>query len=157
MRTMNNWKVCSGCQLAKAHQPFRLPLPPLNHYVIYHHIIPYICLFFTQAKFLENKIHTKIYTVNCQFDKYEVCIIYVYFIMIMSYTIYIIVMLLVELKNVSESFDGSVNMPSCMWFNLLLSLPKIVLCKILFKRFKISLSLLLDGVISAIWLLRVGW
>ena len=24
-------------------------------------------IFFTQAKFLENKIYTKIYTVNCQF------------------------------------------------------------------------------------------
>jgi len=40
------------------------------------------------------------------------------------------------------------------------SLPKIAFlqrCKILLKRFKISPSLLLDGVISAIWLLRVGW
>ena len=29
--------------------------------------IPHICHFFTQAKFLENKIYTEIYTVNCQF------------------------------------------------------------------------------------------
>ena len=26
-------------------------------------------IFFTQAKFLENKIYTKIYTVNCQFTQ----------------------------------------------------------------------------------------
>ena len=31
--------------------------------------IPYICHFFTQAKFLENKIYTEIYTVNCQFTQ----------------------------------------------------------------------------------------
>ena len=30
-------------------------------------LIPHICHFFTQAKFLENKIYTEIYTVNCQF------------------------------------------------------------------------------------------
>ena len=29
--------------------------------------IPLICHFFTEAKFLENKIYTEIYTVNCQF------------------------------------------------------------------------------------------
>ena len=29
--------------------------------------IPHICHFFTQAKFSEKKIYTKIYTVNCQF------------------------------------------------------------------------------------------
>ena len=29
--------------------------------------IPHICHFFTQAKFLENRIYTEIYTVNCQF------------------------------------------------------------------------------------------
>ena len=32
-------------------------------------VIPHICHFFTQAKFLENKIYTKIYTVNCQFTQ----------------------------------------------------------------------------------------
>ena len=31
--------------------------------------IPYICHFFTRAKFLENKIYTEIYTVNCQFTQ----------------------------------------------------------------------------------------
>ena len=31
--------------------------------------IPDICHFFTQAKFLENKIYTEIYTVNCQFTQ----------------------------------------------------------------------------------------
>ena len=31
--------------------------------------IPDICHFFTRAKFLENKIYTKIYTVNCQFTQ----------------------------------------------------------------------------------------
>ena len=34
---------------------------------MYLFIIPHICHFFTHAKFLENKIYTKIYTVNCQF------------------------------------------------------------------------------------------
>ena len=29
--------------------------------------IPHICHFFTRAKFLENKIYTEIYTVNCPF------------------------------------------------------------------------------------------
>ena len=33
----------------------------------YLRLIPHICHFFTRAKFLENKIYTKIYTVNCQF------------------------------------------------------------------------------------------
>ena len=32
-------------------------------------IIPHIRHFFTHAKFLENKIYTKIYTVNCQFTQ----------------------------------------------------------------------------------------
>ena len=31
--------------------------------------IPHICHFFTHAKFLENKIYTKIYSVNCQFTQ----------------------------------------------------------------------------------------
>ena len=31
--------------------------------------IPYICHFFTHAKFLENKIYTEIYTVNWQFTQ----------------------------------------------------------------------------------------
>ena len=31
--------------------------------------IPHICHFFTLAKFLENKIYTEIYTVNCQFTQ----------------------------------------------------------------------------------------
>ena len=31
--------------------------------------IPHICHFFTQAKFSEKKIYTKIYTVNCQFTQ----------------------------------------------------------------------------------------
>ena len=31
--------------------------------------IPHICHFFTHAKFLENKIYTEIYTVNCQFTQ----------------------------------------------------------------------------------------
>ena len=30
-------------------------------------LIPDICHFFTQAKFLENRIYMEIYTVNCQF------------------------------------------------------------------------------------------
>ena len=29
----------------------------------------YLSFFFTQAKFLENKIYTEIYTVNCQFTQ----------------------------------------------------------------------------------------
>ena len=36
---------------------------------MYLFIIPHICHFFTHAKFLENKICTKIYTVNCQFTQ----------------------------------------------------------------------------------------
>ena len=32
-------------------------------------LIPHICHFLTQAKFLENKIYTEIYTVNCQFTQ----------------------------------------------------------------------------------------
>ena len=31
--------------------------------------IPHICHFFTQAKFLENKIYTEIYTLNCLFSQ----------------------------------------------------------------------------------------
>ena len=31
----------------------------------------HICHFFTQAKFLENKIYTEIYTVNCQFSAFN--------------------------------------------------------------------------------------
>ena len=30
--------------------------------------------FFTRAKFLENKIYTEIYTVNCQFTQYTFCV-----------------------------------------------------------------------------------
>ena len=45
------------------------PLPASDKSSRRHNIItiPLICHFFTRAKFLENKIYTEIYTVNCQF------------------------------------------------------------------------------------------
>ena len=38
-------------------------------YIEFDLAIPHICHFFTQAKFLENKIYIEIYTVNCQFTQ----------------------------------------------------------------------------------------
>ena len=56
-------------KLAKEAKNIVRPKDNLTKHVACTALLPYLIfvIFFTQAKFLENKIYTEIYTVNCQF------------------------------------------------------------------------------------------
>ena len=66
-------QVLSGCiyfkhfSICSDLSPYAFWDPSFQYRLFYAYLI--FVIFFTQAKFLENKIYTEIYTVNCQFTQ----------------------------------------------------------------------------------------